>query len=90
MDRSEIFDVLKRKLTDFQCLGGQTIVDCGGMFLGRDVKLFQTLSKATGIHIIASSGLGPERMLSGYFTTPQKNPPIPCQRSNLPICSQKK
>ena len=77
MDKSEIFEILKRKLTDYRRLGGKTIVDRSGMFHGRDVKLYQTLSKTTGVHIIASTGLGPEPMLSGYFTTPQKNPPTP-------------
>ncbi|MEH7177599.1 phosphotriesterase family protein [Neobacillus vireti] len=77
MDKSEIFDVLKKKLTDFRRLGGKTIVDRTGMFHGRDVKLYETLSKSTGVHIIASTGLGPEPMLSGYFVTPQKNPPTP-------------
>jgi phosphotriesterase-related protein len=77
MDKSEIFEVLKRKLTDFRRHGGKTIVDRTGMFHGRDVKLYETLSKTTGVHIIASTGLGPEPMLSGYFVTPQKNPPTP-------------
>jgi phosphotriesterase-related protein len=77
MDKSEIFDVLKRKLSDFRRLGGKTIVDRTGMFHGRDVKLYETLSKTTGVHIVASTGLGPEPMLSGYFVTPQKNPPTP-------------
>ena len=77
MDKSEIFEVLKRKLTDFRRNGGKTIVDYSGMFHGRNVKLYQTLSKTTGVHIIASTGLGPQKMLSGYFTTPQKNPPTP-------------
>ncbi|MEH7111372.1 phosphotriesterase [Neobacillus niacini] len=77
MDKSEIFDVLKRKLTDFRRAGGKTIVDRSGMFHGRDVKLYETLSKTTGVHIVASTGLGPEPMLSGYFVTPQKNPPTP-------------
>ncbi|MFS0780162.1 phosphotriesterase [Bacillus sp. 1P06AnD] len=77
MDKSEIFEVLKRKLNDFRRNGGNTIVDYSGMFHGRNVKLYQTLSETTGIHIIASTGLGPEKMLSGYFTTPQKNPPKP-------------
>jgi phosphotriesterase-related protein len=77
MDKSEIFEVLKRKLTEFRRSGGKTIVDRTGMFHGRDVKLYETLSKTTGVHIVASTGLGPEPMLSGYFVTPQKNPPTP-------------
>lgn len=77
LDKSEIFEVLKRKLLDFKRAGGKTIVDYSGMFHGRDVWLYQTLSKATGVHIVASTGLGPEKMLGGYFTTPQTNPPTP-------------
>lgn len=79
MDKSEIFDALKQQLFTFRDLGGKTIVDYSGMFNGRDVKIYETLSRATGVHIIASTGLGPEPMLSGYFLTPQKNPPIPWQ-----------
>jgi phosphotriesterase-related protein len=77
MNKSEIFEVLKRKLTEFRRHGGKTIVDRSGMFHGRDIKLYETLSRTTGVHIIASTGLGPEPMLSGYFLTPQKNPPTP-------------
>ncbi|AOH54390.1 aryldialkylphosphatase [Peribacillus muralis] len=77
MDKSKIFDILQRKLIDFRRNGGRTIVDHSGMFHGRDVKLYETLSKTTGVHIVASTGLGPEGMLSGYFTTPQTHPPTP-------------
>ncbi|MER2191725.1 MAG: phosphotriesterase [Solibacillus sp.] len=77
MDKSKIFDRLKEKLQEFSRLGGKTIVDRSGMFHGRDPWLYQTLSKTTGVHIIASTGLGPEKMLSGYFTTPQSHPPMP-------------
>ena len=77
MDKSEIFEVLKRKLNDFRRQGGKTIVDASGMFHGRDVWLYQSLSKATGMHIIATTGLGPEKLLGGYFVTPQTNPPTP-------------
>lgn len=83
MDKSEIFEVLKRKLMDYRRLGGKTIVDRSGMFHGRDVKLHQTLSKTTGINIIASTGLGPEPMLGGYFTTPQTHPPTPMPAEQL-------
>lgn len=77
IDQYEIFSILKEKLLAFKRLGGGTIVDRTGMFHGRNVWLYQTLSKTTGVHIIASTGLGPEPMLSGYFTTPQTNPPTP-------------
>lgn len=77
IDRAEIFEDLAAKLTVFQNAGGGTIVDSTGMFQGRDVRLYESLSRATGVHIVASTGMGPEEMLGGYFLTPQTNPPTP-------------
>jgi phosphotriesterase-related protein len=77
MDRADIFEVLTGKLTAFREAGGGTIVDSTGMFHGRDVKLYEALSRSTGVHIVASTGMGPEENLGGYFLTPQTNPPTP-------------
>ena len=77
MDRAEIFAILAGKLHDFRDHGGKTIVDSTGMFHGRDLKLYEALSRSTGVHIIASTGMGPEETLGGYFLTPQTNPPTP-------------
>jgi phosphotriesterase-related protein len=77
MDRAEIFEVLAGKLTAFKQAGGGTVVDSTGMFHGRDVKLLENLSRATGVHVVASTGMGPEENLGGYFLTPQTNPPTP-------------
>lgn len=77
MDRAEIFEVLAARLTDFREHGGGTIVDATGMFHGRDVRLYEALSRSTGVHIVASTGMGPEETLGGYFLTPQTNPPTP-------------
>lgn len=77
IDRAEIFEILAKKLTDFRNHGGGTIVDATGMFGGRDVSLYEALSRSTGVHIVASTGMGPEEMLGGYFLTPQTNPPTP-------------
>lgn len=76
-DRSEIFHTLQKKLTGFYNAGGRTIVDASGMFHGRDLPLLENLAKSTNVNIIASTGLGPEEMLGGYFLTPQTNPPTP-------------
>ncbi len=76
-DRAEIFDTLAAKLTDFREHGGGTVVDSTGMFHGRDVTLYEALSRTTGVHIVASTGMGPENLLGGYFLTPQTNPPTP-------------
>src|SRR3954470_10636183 len=76
-DRAEIFEILSRKLTAFREAGGGTIVDSTGMFSGRDVRLYEALSRSTGVHIVASTGMGPEEDLGGYFLTPQTDPPTP-------------
>lgn len=77
IDRAEIFETLTRKLRDFRDHGGRTIVDGTGMFHGRDVPLYEVLSRSTGVHIVASTGMGPQELLGGYFLTPQTNPPTP-------------
>jgi len=76
-DRADIFTTLLTKLRDFRAAGGGTLVDATGMFHGRDVPLYENLSRASGVHIVASTGLGPENLLGGYFLTPQTNPPTP-------------
>lgn len=77
MDRAEIFDAIAARLRAFRDAGGGTVVDAGGMFAGRDLPLYEALSRATGIQIVASSGQMEEAMLGGYFLTPQTNPPAP-------------
>ncbi|MEU1522440.1 phosphotriesterase [Nocardia rhamnosiphila] len=76
-DRAEIFETLAAKLREFRAHGGGTIVDSTGMFHGRDLRMYEALSRATGVHIVASTGMGPEEMLGGYFRTPQTDPPTP-------------
>ncbi|MEU1199708.1 phosphotriesterase [Streptomyces sp. NPDC005813] len=77
IDRAEVFETLAAKLKDFRAHGGGTIVDSAGMFHGRDVRLYEALSRTTGVHIVASTGQGPEELLGGYFLTPQTDPPTP-------------
>lgn len=77
IDRAEVFDAIAAKLAAFKAAGGGAIVDATGMFEGRDLRLYEALSRATGVHIVASTGQGPEAMLGGYFLTPQTNPPTP-------------
>ncbi|MFS0695526.1 phosphotriesterase [Streptomyces nitrosporeus] len=77
LDRAGIFETLAAKLRDFRAHGGGTVVDSTGMFHGRDLPLYEALSRTTGVHIVASTGQGPEELLGGYFLTPQTNPPTP-------------
>lgn len=77
LDRAEIFEVLAAKLREFKDAGGGTLVDSTGMFHGRDLSLLEALARSTGVHVVASTGMGPEELLGGYFLTPQTNPPTP-------------
>lgn len=81
INRAEIFDTLRDKLIAFHKAGGRTIVDASGMFHGRNLPItlpmLENLATTTGVNIIASTGMGPEEMLGGYFLTPQTNPPTP-------------
>ena len=77
IDRAEVFDAIAARLVAFRERGGQSVVDAGGMFAGRDLPLYEALSRETGVHIIASTGQGAEDQLGGYFLTPQTNPPTP-------------
>lgn len=77
IDRAEVFEGLRAHLDAFKAAGGGTVVDRTGMFHGRDVRLYEKLSAATGVHLVASTGMGPEENLGGYFLTPQTNPPTP-------------
>lgn len=77
IDRAEVFDVLRADLLEFREAGGDTVVDATGMFHGRDLSLLEALARATGVHVVASTGMGPEELLGGYFLTPQTNPPTP-------------
>ena len=77
IDRAAVFATLATKLRAFREQGGGTVVDSTGMFHGRDVRLYEALSRTTGVHVVASTGQGPEGLLGGYFRTPQTNPPTP-------------
>ncbi|WP_431032588.1 phosphotriesterase [Streptomyces sp. P6-2-1] len=77
IDRAEVFETLAGKLKEFRAAGGGTLVDATGMFHGRDLPLYEALSRATGVHLVASTGQGPEELLGGYFLTPQTDPPTP-------------
>jgi phosphotriesterase-related protein len=80
MDENRLFEVLLKTLTQYRQLGGRTIVDSGGMYQGRNIPLYRLLSRETGVHIVASTGLGTEPTTGAYFTTPPTmmlNPPRP-------------
>ena len=47
---------MKDEILIFKGAGGDTIVDCTSIGLGRDVEALRKLSRYTGVNIIASSG----------------------------------
>lgn len=66
-DPPEVFKRLYDALTDYQKAGGQTIVDCSGVCMGRDVELYACLSRASGVNIVACTGFWAQENLVPYF-----------------------
>ena len=66
-DSKKIFDKIREDLIDYRSAGGQTIVDCSGIGLGRDVDFYAALSKASGVNIVACTGFWAERKILPYF-----------------------
>ena len=56
-DPQEAFQKALPHLQKLKSLGGDTLVECTPEHIGRDVELLRRLSKASGVHIIASTGI---------------------------------
>lgn len=52
----EVFSTALPYLQDVQKRGCKTFVDCTPAYVGRDAQILQRLSKATGLHIITTTG----------------------------------
>jgi len=52
----EVFRAALPKLKEVAQSGCKTLVECTPAFLGRDVRLLQRLSKASGVHILTNTG----------------------------------
>ncbi len=55
-DRDEVFKAVVPHVRQLRDLGGQTLIECTPAYLGRDPRLLQQLSTATGIHILTNTG----------------------------------
>ncbi len=64
-DHAVAFEKIKVALLEFKRLGGQTVVDCGGMATGRDLDFYQALSRTTGVNIVAGTGFREETVIPG-------------------------
>ena len=71
-----IFEIQAAKLTDFRDHGGRTIVDSTGKFHGRDVNLYEALSRSTGTSS-RRRAWARKRCSAAISLTPQTNPPTP-------------
>jgi phosphotriesterase-related protein len=52
----EVFAVALPKLKELKARGCDALVECTPAYLGRDVRLFQRLSEASGLHIVTNTG----------------------------------
>jgi len=69
-NRPEAFDAIVSALQEFKDAGGKTVVDCGGILLGRDAELLTNIASSAGINIVASSGFGNQDVIPGHFLMP--------------------
>jgi len=69
-NRPEAFDAIVNALQEFKEAGGKTVVDCGGILLGRDAELLTNIASSAGINIIASSGFGSQDTIPGHYLMP--------------------
>ncbi len=63
----EVFKKLYDTLREYKDAGGQTVVDCSGLCMGRDVELYATLAKYSGVNIIACTGFWAQENVVPYF-----------------------
>ena len=56
-DANRAFEKILPYLKEIKRLGGDTFVECTPNYLGRDVRLLQRLSEASGLHVLTNTGL---------------------------------
>jgi predicted metal-dependent phosphotriesterase family hydrolase len=54
--REEVVEVMLPRLQEIAAQGVRSFVDCTPMYLGRDVRLLQELSRRTGLQILTNTG----------------------------------
>ncbi|MFC1893622.1 phosphotriesterase [Chloroflexota bacterium] len=69
-NRPEAYDAIVSSLQEFKAAGGKTVVDCGGMLVGRDAELLMNIASSAKIHIVASTGFGSQDCIPGHFVLP--------------------
>lgn len=74
-DRPAAFDAVVSALRAFKSLGGGTIVEAGATLCGRDPDMLEKLAAASGVHIIASTGLAGGDGTPAHFQQSGNNAP---------------
>lgn len=83
-----LFSKLRDCLTELHGLGIRTVVDRGGMTLGRDLYLYEVLSQQTNVNIIGSTGMSEQTHVGSHFTSPTSmhlKPAKPLQDEELSL-----
>lgn len=63
----KVYERIYNDLVDFKAAGGRTFVDCSGIGLGRDVDLYVSLARDTGVHLVAATGFWAQQGIAPYF-----------------------
>ena len=63
----EVFSKLYDTLIQYKNAGGKTIVDCSGIGMGRDIDIYCTVSRASGVNIVACTGFWAQENIVPYF-----------------------
>lgn len=80
VDNSRIYPALRDALLEFADLGGGTIVDTGGLTMGRDVELYRLASEASGVHVVVATGFASQEYVGSAFWNPTSLSRIPPYR----------
>lgn len=68
-NQPHIFSKWQKELVRYKNMGGGTLLEFSGADMGRPVELFRLLSRATGIHIMLSTGFAAQTGAGGIPTS---------------------
>ena len=66
-DAPKIFEKVYNDFIDYKAAGGQTVVDCSGIGIGRDPELYALFSRRAKVNIVACTGFWAQEKILPYF-----------------------
>lgn len=81
-----IFDdtaIIIQEVAEFSAAGGRTIVEMSPLNFGRNVLVYQEISKATGINIICATGFHKEEFIPSWVNTKSNGEMIDLLKSEI-------